>query len=797
MRRQALLTLVLLAALPCAASGQVRRAVVIGINHYTLFRPPGAGGSSSISASASSSGAAATLPNPGEQRPFVGDLKGARADAQAMAAILQSKYGFDSANVKLLLDGAATRAGILAAIENLIRDAQRGDVIAVYYAGHGAERYNSKSWKARHLDQTIVPVDANSGVFDIRDKELADLFNRLIDKGVSLTLIFDSCHSGSITRGDPTGLVRLASIDRRDSKDDSRPTPPEERGALVFSAAQDDELATEKPGPDGDHGVFTTALIRVLRATPNSEPAHQIYQRVKAIVQAESNVQEPVIKGTEANKRRPLFGVAMGDLGGRMTVALLRVEADTATIQGGVALGFGPGTELVQLDQGKSKTAAPVRLRVVKVTGMSSSRATVISGKAANVPAGTLFVIDKWSPPDRPVLRVFMPPAVTVAELDGLARSLGEMRTGAALEWVDDPSTLSDDGRPLFIVFPTKSGWKARSPLGTTASIAAPNAAAVSAAVASLATELSERAAQVSLAARSTANVAPRPRVFVVLPPSTQVRAAIHIGEGSANNAIALVESPDQANYILAGRLTGEGSSYAWLRPDATSSAQKHSSLPARSTWFTPAQAPDSLEDRVLRLGRVNGWLTIDSPPQDEFFPYQLVLRNVESGEAKDSGVTYGGDRYDLVLRRDTAQHPKLVSKRWIYVFALNSYGEAIPVYPQSGTVENRVPFDSVDVQSLLPAEIKLPRKSPVTIGAPYGMDTWILVTSDEAIDVETFRFEGVRTDRGAGGGGLAALLAGVGGGTRSPTKDASPTTWSVQRITLLSKAKPVAGSGQ
>ena len=137
MRRQALLTLVLLAALPCAASGQVRRAVVIGINHYTLFRPPGAGGSSSISASASSSGAAATLPNPGEQRPFVGDLKGARADAQAMAAILQSKYGFDSANVKLLLDGAATRAGILAAIENLIRDAQRGDVIAVYYAGHG------------------------------------------------------------------------------------------------------------------------------------------------------------------------------------------------------------------------------------------------------------------------------------------------------------------------------------------------------------------------------------------------------------------------------------------------------------------------------------------------------------------------------------------------------------------------------------------------------------------------------------------------------------------------------------
>ena len=54
-----------------------------------------------------------------------------------------------------------------------------------------------------HLDETIVPADAASGAFDIRDKEIARLCNQVVDKGILLTAIFDSCHSGSIARGFP------------------------------------------------------------------------------------------------------------------------------------------------------------------------------------------------------------------------------------------------------------------------------------------------------------------------------------------------------------------------------------------------------------------------------------------------------------------------------------------------------------------------------------------------------------------------------------------------------------------
>ena len=146
-----------------------------------------------------------------------------------------------------------------------------------FYAGHGSQRVNSLAdVKLNHLDQTIVPADANAGQFDIRNTELAALFDRLIDKGATLTLIFDSCHSGSITRGEtvPT-KKRWAQADPRDARDAVRPTPPETRGALFIAAAADFEAAQEAHD-DYDqktHGAFTSALLQVMRQSRASAPA--------------------------------------------------------------------------------------------------------------------------------------------------------------------------------------------------------------------------------------------------------------------------------------------------------------------------------------------------------------------------------------------------------------------------------------------------------------------------------------------------------------------------------------------
>ncbi len=78
-----------------------------------------------------------------------------------------------------------------------------------YDASHGSLRVNSKGNKLTvlvngkyvHADSTLVPSDAYTGGYDVRDREMTRIFNAALDKGVHLTVIFDSCHSGGITRG--------------------------------------------------------------------------------------------------------------------------------------------------------------------------------------------------------------------------------------------------------------------------------------------------------------------------------------------------------------------------------------------------------------------------------------------------------------------------------------------------------------------------------------------------------------------------------------------------------------------
>ena len=154
------------------------------------------------------------------------NLEGSVNDAQAVADLLTSpKFGFPAANVVLLTNPAppkprpgvtmlpadeTTRDGILAAMKKYLVDVpQRGDTVVFYDASHGSLRVNSKGTKLEvwaegklvHADSTLVPSDAYKGGYDVRDREMAHIFNAALDKGVHLTVIFDSCHSGGAARG--------------------------------------------------------------------------------------------------------------------------------------------------------------------------------------------------------------------------------------------------------------------------------------------------------------------------------------------------------------------------------------------------------------------------------------------------------------------------------------------------------------------------------------------------------------------------------------------------------------------
>ena len=184
-----------LAALGSALHGESRRAILVGIDNYN----PDAATQAQL---------LRDLKPPTVKRPAVegdakywrfDDLDGAVNDVRLMKAVLQS-LGFQ--DFVVLTDQDATADAILQALQkNLVDDAQPGDVRLFYYSGHGNHVKNRASTERQQEDQTLVPADNWRNVPDIRDKEISRILFNAARKGVIVTLIADSCHSGSLARG--------------------------------------------------------------------------------------------------------------------------------------------------------------------------------------------------------------------------------------------------------------------------------------------------------------------------------------------------------------------------------------------------------------------------------------------------------------------------------------------------------------------------------------------------------------------------------------------------------------------
>src|SRR5690606_10174946 len=260
------------------------------------------------------------------------NLDGCVNDAMAIRDLSISKYAFPASNITTLFNAEASRENIIANLEKLVATAKKGDVVFIYYAGHGSQVKNSLSKEADKKDETMVPADAwKEGVKDIRDKELAVYFNKLGDKGVLLTVIFDSCHSGSIGRGDnflndPPKTRYLADANY-DAKDAFEPERPELKGALILSAAQDFEFAKEQRDENNiAHGAFTVAFLKAVQQLTPDASVTDIYNSLSAIMKYYGKTQEPVLAANADRRSGTLFALPKGAIKNKFTVASGRTE---------------------------------------------------------------------------------------------------------------------------------------------------------------------------------------------------------------------------------------------------------------------------------------------------------------------------------------------------------------------------------------------------------------------------------------------------------------------------------------
>lgn len=127
-------------------------------------------------------------------------LYGCVNDATQWAAFFGDVARYD--RVTTLLNRDAKLSKVTAAIRSLLEVSVEGDEIAVTYSGHGTRVPCKNGDEADGLDEAWVLYD---GLWV--DDEIADLLLTL-PKGVRLLIVSDSCHSGTVTRGDYVPVLR-------------------------------------------------------------------------------------------------------------------------------------------------------------------------------------------------------------------------------------------------------------------------------------------------------------------------------------------------------------------------------------------------------------------------------------------------------------------------------------------------------------------------------------------------------------------------------------------------------------
>ena len=134
----------------------------------------------------------------------VNRLNGCVNDVEAMRTFLINQR-IPEDHILVLTDQQASRAAILRTFEEFLINNPAiafNDQILFHYSGHGSQMPDTTGVEPDGYNETIVPYDSRTqGIYDIPDKVLASLLARLATmKGTNITVILDSCHSGSGTR---------------------------------------------------------------------------------------------------------------------------------------------------------------------------------------------------------------------------------------------------------------------------------------------------------------------------------------------------------------------------------------------------------------------------------------------------------------------------------------------------------------------------------------------------------------------------------------------------------------------
>jgi len=165
-------------------------------------------------------------------------INGTANDVGVFTNLLTNTWGFDPANQTIVSERTKqTTAAMHQAFDDFTATLQPGDIVALYYSGHGDRVFDEDGDEVEHkgntvidsFDEGICTVDGH--LIDDRIKEKLDA---MLGKGIDHVFWFvDACYSGGfVERGTPNCVVLTSSTDKEKSEDGLRMEKDEVTGRM-------------------------------------------------------------------------------------------------------------------------------------------------------------------------------------------------------------------------------------------------------------------------------------------------------------------------------------------------------------------------------------------------------------------------------------------------------------------------------------------------------------------------------------------------------------------------------------
>jgi hypothetical protein len=294
------------------------------------------------------------------------------------AALVEWGFPDDPAHIVTLKNEQATYKGITGSFRSHLtanaakaKAAGKEATIVYYFCGHGSQFPNAVGDDEENdgMDETFVAWDSRApGAFDILDDEMADLRYDLAKQTSSTTLIFESCHSGTGSRGPVRGMdtMKTGSDARKRSKyvrknSESKLEPDQSKYVEIAAAHSSLEALSESAAfaaPEKPYGLMTKALVQSLNAARISGIAPTYRELIRDIQNAVStgkarSEQSPQLEG---DRDRVIFGETAEQRRAAIEVSDPNAETGSVVIKAGAIHGLRPGAQISFYQKGSKGT---------------------------------------------------------------------------------------------------------------------------------------------------------------------------------------------------------------------------------------------------------------------------------------------------------------------------------------------------------------------------------------------------------------------------------------------------------